>query len=81
MNIANSDKARQLLNELAELKAVSDVCGNYDSKAYAVYTTFHNNNTKTLKEVRIPMPIEVILAMGNHISRRIAEIEKELESL
>ena len=83
MNIEkkNLDEARKLLKELDVLEDVSDVCSNYDSKAYAVYTTVHNNNTKVPKEVRVQMPIEVVLAMKNYISHRIDEIKENLESM
>lgn len=83
MNIdeKNLEKARKLLKELAVLEDVRDVCNNYDSKAYAVYSTVHNNNTKVPKEARVPMPIEIVLAMKDFISDRIFEIKKELETM
>lgn len=83
MNIEkkNLDKARELLAELERLEEVDDVLGNYDASAYALFKTFHNNNTKTLKEVRVPMPPDVSKAMREYISHRIYEIKKELESL
>ena len=48
MNIEkkNLDKARELLAELERLEEVDDVLGNYDARAYAVFRTCHNNNTK-----------------------------------
>jgi len=83
MNIEkkNLDKARELLAELERLEEVDDVLGNYDARAYAVFRTCHNNNTKTLKEVRVPMPSDVSKAMREYMSHRIYEIKKELESL
>lgn len=83
MNIEkkNLDKARELLAELERLEEVDDVLGNYDASAYAIFKTCHNNNTKTLKEVRVPMPPDVSKAMREYISHRIYEIKKELESL
>ena len=83
MNIEkkNLDKARKLLAELERLEEVDDVLGNYDAMVYAIFKTCHNNNTKTLKEVRVPMPPDVSKAMREDISHRIYEIKKELESL
>ena len=83
MNIEkkNLDKARKLLAELERLEEVDDVLGNYDARAYAVFRTCHNNNTKTPKEVRVPMPPDVSKAMREYMSHRIYEIKKELESL
>ena len=83
MNIEkkNLDKARELLAELERLEEVDDVLGNYDARAYAVFRTYYNNNTKTLKEVRVPMPPDVSKAMREYMSHRIYEIKKELESL
>lgn len=83
MNIEkkNLDKARELLAELERLEEVDDVLGNYDAMVYAIFKTCHNNNTKTLKEVRVPMPPDVSKAMREYISHRIYEIKKELESL
>lgn len=83
MNIEkkNLDKARELLAELERLEEVDDVLGNYDAMVYAIFETFHNNNTKILKEVKVPMPPDVSKAMREYISHRIYEIKKELESL
>ncbi len=83
MNIEkkNLDKARELLAELERLEEVDDVLGNYDAMVYAIFETFHNNNNKTLKEVKVPMPPDVSKAMREYISHRIYEIKKELESL
>lgn len=83
MNIEkkNLDKARELLAELETLEDVDDVLGNYDARTYAVFRTGHNHNTKTLKEVRVPMPPDVRKAMKEYMSHRIYEIKKELESL
>ena len=83
MNIEkeNLDKARKLLAELKTLEEAKDVLGNYDARAYAVFITWHNNNTKTLKEVRVPMPPDVRKAMTEYMTHRIYEIKKELESL
>ena len=77
----NLDRARKLLEELSTLEDIKKVCGNYDAKVHAIYSTAHNNNTKRYKEVRIEMPKEVVLIMKDHIERRIAEIHKELEAL
>lgn len=83
MNIEKKslDKARELLAELERLEEVDDILDNYDSMSYAVFRTFHNHNTNTLKEVRIPMPPDVHKAMREYMSHRIYEIKKELESL
>lgn len=83
MNIEkkNLDKARKLLAELEKIEEVYDVLGNYDSESYAVFRTGHNNNTKILKEVKIPMPPDICKAMKEHMSHRVYEIKKELESL
>lgn len=61
MNIEKKslEKARKLLAELKTLEEVDVVLGNYDASAYAVFQTYHNNNTKTLKEVSVPMPSAV----------------------
>lgn len=83
MNIdkKNLDRARELLAELSVLEDIKKVCGNYDAKAYAVYSTQHNNNTKRYKEVQIKIPKEVMMVMEGYMSHRIDEIHKELESL
>ena len=83
MNIEkkNLDKARELLKELETLEEAYDVLGNYDARAYAVFKTSYNNNAKTLKEVRFPMPLDIRNSMIAYISHRIYEIKKELESL
>jgi len=83
MNIEkkNLDRARELLAELSTLEDVEDVLGNYDARAYAVFRTYHNNNIKELKEVRVRMPPDVRKAMNEYMSHRIYEIKKELESL
>lgn len=83
MNIEkkNLDRARELLAELATLEDVKKVCGNYDAKAHAVYSTVHNNNTKRYREVKIKMPKEVIMIMEGYMSHRIEEIHKELETM
>ena len=83
MNIEkkNLDRARELLAELATLEDVEKVCGNYDAKVHAVYSTVHNNNTKRYKEVSIKMPKETVLLMKDYISHRIEEIHKELEAM
>jgi len=83
MNIEkkNLDKARELLNELANLEDALDVFKNYDSRVQAVYSSKHNKNTKVYKEVKVEMPIQLVRAMECHILRRIDEIHKELEAL
>ena len=83
MNIdkKNLDRARELLAELSVLEDIKKICGNYDAKVHAVYSTVHNNNTKRYKEVKIEMPKEVMLIMKEHIDRRIDELRKELETL
>ena len=83
MNIEkkNLDKARELLAELSTLEDVKKVCGNYDAKVHAVYSTVHNNNTKRYREVVVKMPPEVLLVMKDYIARRIEEIHKELEAM
>lgn len=84
MNIEkrNLDKARKLLKELEALEEVRDVQSNYDASVSVVFTTLHNNNRKTLKEVRISMPsIDVRNSINEYVQNRIYEIKKELESL
>lgn len=83
MNIEkeNLDKARKLLSELKTLEEAEDVLDNYDARAYAVFRTWHNNNTKTLKDVRVSMPPDLLEAMNKYMTHRICEIKKELESL
>ena len=83
MNIEkkNLDKARELLNELANLEDALDVFKNYDSRVQAVYSSKHNKNTKIYKEVRIKMPLQLVGAMESYIRHRIDEIHKELKSL
>lgn len=77
----NLTKARKLLAELATLEDVDNVLGNYDAKAYAVFSTCYNNNNRSSKTVEVSMPEDVKKLMLEHISHRISEIKKELESL
>lgn len=83
MNIEkkNLDRVRELLKELEKLEDVNDVLGNYDASVSAVFSTWHNSNTKRLKEVGIPMPADIRKSMNEYISNRIYEVKKELESL
>ena len=83
MNIEKKDldKTRELLTELTKLEDVNDVLGNYDSDVRVVYSTGYNNGTKVVKEVSLPMPLNVRESMDKYISKRIAEIKKELKTL
>lgn len=74
-------KARNLYEELENLENALDVLGNYDAKAYFCFTTFHNNNLKRRKEVKIPMQDEKIQETKQQIIQRIKQIKEEIEEL
>ncbi len=74
-------EARKLLQELDELEDAIDVLGNYDAKAYYLFSTGHNNNTKVTKRVSIPMSAEVLQEVKEEIKLRITEIKKKIEEL